>query len=535
MHSMIQLLTNKAFTKNCHGGISILTAFLLGTLFLLIGGVLDFGRAYIIQASAQGALDASSLAASRYDLTDTGNYAAANASARKYFNVNFPSGRYGTNINAENIAVQVQPVSDGSNKVVTQLGGGSKMNGRFLSQGGDTSLTLAKNSEVTQNKVYEERYFDINLSANDVPSSVCSDTQSFNVPVLDNKYTVRMQPFSNFPSDYSDTGTPGRLAYTMIDGYCRAVGVGQAGEPAPRTSELDPAVSGYPREGLRIDFGGLKVVSLRVGISALYTEDCFNNSGGCRLENNTVPTTYKDVQEQYCPLASLNQPEKAPSLLADGSPSLGFQKGAHILLGGDGGGGDGGGGDGGGGDGAGGEGAGGDGGEGGEGGEGGDGEAGDSSEGPDGWTYTYPDGTGDEPVPDENGNTYDHNNTLCTPDQMQTRTVQVIDTDAYTTQNLVTNEWYLGTPDNITAHPRKGIEHMTWAAYRNGARVATGTIEGTIWLEAGGGYGRGETTINIADGFDSLMLYSNEVGSDGSLEFIRGIIMMPKFKDRITK
>lgn len=133
---------------------------------------------------------------------------------------------------------------------------------------------------------------------------------------------------------------------------------------------------------------------------------------------------------------------------------------------------------------------------------------------------------------------YDTPTALCTPDQMQTRSVSVVDTDAYSYQELVTNEHYLGSPNDIVADPRKGMETINWAAYRNGVMVAEGVINGDMWIGDHGGYGRGEATISVPGGFDSVVFFSDEVGSDGNLEFVRGVAMVPEYRlgnHRITR
>lgn len=160
---------------------------------------------------------------------------------------------------------------------------------------------------------------------------------------------------------------------------------------------------------------------------------------------------------------------------------------------------------------------------------GGDGGGGDAGGGGD--------GGGDSGGGDAGGTPYNPG-TVCTPAQMQSKWVDVLDVAAYTKQDFVTNEYYLGTPNDIVDTPRKGRETINWAAYRNGMLVQEGVIEGDMWIAAHGGYGRGEATIDIPAGFDSIVFFSDEVGSDGNLEFVRGIAKVPEFfkgRHRITK
>ncbi|MBY0354350.1 MAG: hypothetical protein K2Q12_01320 [Rickettsiales bacterium] len=284
------------------GAISLMTALFMGLLVLLIGGVLDFGRAYIVLSNAQGALDSASLAAAEFDLSNPANMASADARAKKYFNVNFKAGSWGTNISADNMNLSLTPASALSTRVEAQLGGGSEMSTHFLQTGSINKLSLRNNSEVTQTRTKSLKYFDINLGANDMPASACSDTQNWVVPVLDGKYTIRAIPLSNFPSKYSNNGASGQFAYAFINGYCRGIGVGAPGEPAPRKPEIDPAVAGLPREGLKVDFGGLKMTSVRIGIRDLYLENCMS-LGTCRNFTGTYPGTTRLVEQQYCPAA----------------------------------------------------------------------------------------------------------------------------------------------------------------------------------------------------------------------------------------
>ncbi len=140
-------------------------------------------------------------------------------------------------------------------------------------------------------------------------------------------------------------------------------------------------------------------------------------------------------------------------------------------------------------------------------------------------SYGYEKGTFDEKTP------YTNPEALCAESDQLTRDVKVIDTPAYSWKELVPTEWYRASPDDITREPgaRDGIETMTWSAYRNGIKVASGQVDYSVWISAHGGYGRGEALIEVPGGFDSIVVYSNEVGSDGNIEFIRGVAEVPKF------
>lgn len=296
------------FYSEQRGAVSVATAILLSTLVMLIGGVLDFGRAYLVQAGVKGALDAATLAAAKTDLSDPAQMTAATTSAQRYFQANFAPGSFGSNISASSISLNITPIDRYATQVVASLGQGAAIKTNFIKgAGGTNSMGLGNDTEVVQNKTDVARYFEIHLGAMDMPAATCSDDQNWAVPVLDGKYTVRAIPFSNFPSKFSDNGTPGRFGYKFINGFCRGIGVSTPGDTAPRSNEIDPAVNGRPREGLKVDFGGMRVSEIRVGIRDIYTEDCFTNGPGCWLEDRTAPATYKEVQEQYCPPVQSHQ------------------------------------------------------------------------------------------------------------------------------------------------------------------------------------------------------------------------------------
>jgi len=344
------------------GMISVATSLIFSSLMLLIGGVIDFGRAYLAQANIKGALDAATLAAARYDLSKSDQLPNSQAIAKRYFAVNFLAGSYGTNISDETLKLTVTPKGENMVGVVVALKDGSLIKTSFLRAIGRNSLAIFNDTEVEQNTETREKYFDYNLGASDVPMALCNGEDAITLMAIDGKYSITALPYSDFSNDNSDVGVPGRLSYVMRDGFCRGIGVSSLGQPAPRMEAIDPAENGR-REAIRIDFGGLKVVSLRLGIRDIQRENCFENPAatpGCRLEDRTQPATYKTVSEKYCP---------PPAKVTTPDPTC-----CQGDSGADGGGGDGGGGDGGGGDGGGG--GGGDGGGGDGGGGGGDGGGG---------------------------------------------------------------------------------------------------------------------------------------------------------------
>ena len=133
---------------------------------------------------------------------------------------------------------------------------------------------------------------------------------------------------------------------------------------------------------------------------------------------------------------------------------------------------------------------------------------------------------------------YTNPETICAPESMLTRWVDQLDQPGKTVNEFWTGDYYLAVPNDIVTDPRSGRETLSWAAYRGDVLVAEGVVEGNAWIAAHNGYGRGEATIDVPGGFDSLMIFSDEVGSDGNLEFVRGVAMVPEFdkgRRRITK
>ena len=72
--------------------------------------------------------------------------------------------------------------------------------------------------------------------------------------------------------------------------------------------------------------------------------------------------------------------------------------------------------------------------------------------------------------------------------------------------------------------PPDDVETASWKAYLNGVEVGSGTVDGTDDLGSPMTDGKVEFTIDIEGGFDQIILFSDESGSDFGIEFISGEI-----------
>jgi hypothetical protein len=68
--------------------------------------------------------------------------------------------------------------------------------------------------------------------------------------------------------------------------------------------------------------------------------------------------------------------------------------------------------------------------------------------------------------------------------------------------------------------PPDGVETASWAAYRGGVVVASGTVDA---VENPGTRGKATFAIDVPEGFDQIAFFSEERGSDFSLEFVRAM------------
>lgn len=124
----------RSLNNDQSGAISIVTALLMGMFVLLLGGVIDIGRAYMVKAGVQGGLDAAALAASEFDMSDPANHAKAQKQVRRYFNVNFPRHSWGTNISASKLNITTTPVDSLSMSIGVTLNDTVRMQSFFLTQ-----------------------------------------------------------------------------------------------------------------------------------------------------------------------------------------------------------------------------------------------------------------------------------------------------------------------------------------------------------------------------------------------------------------
>ena len=66
-----------------------------------------------------------------------------------------------------------------------------------------------------------------------------------------------------------------------------------------------------------------------------------------------------------------------------------------------------------------------------------------------------------------------------------------------------------------------GTETASWAAYKDGKVVARGTVDGTTQLnDQTMGTGKAQFEMDVPDGADQLLFYSEENGSDYVVEYV---------------
>ncbi|MEO0461902.1 MAG: TadE/TadG family type IV pilus assembly protein [Pseudomonadota bacterium] len=114
-HSFVSRVRGKALglAKDTQASVLPMMAAALVPTMAMIGGGIDFGRAYLAQSKLQGAVDAGALAAVRAKQNTGNSDAVATGIGKDYIAANFPSGYAGSTLGVEKVEISE------TNKIVT--------------------------------------------------------------------------------------------------------------------------------------------------------------------------------------------------------------------------------------------------------------------------------------------------------------------------------------------------------------------------------------------------------------------------------